>query len=58
MGTLGGGYSYSADLNERGQVVGQSCNSAGKPRACLYSDGTMRDIGTLGAAVPTRQGMD
>ncbi len=51
LGTLGGAYvnSVAADINDMGQVVGQSYtanNSAS--RAFLYSNGSMQDLGTLG----------
>jgi probable HAF family extracellular repeat protein len=56
LGTLGGDESpttNSADggrdqLNERDQVTGQSETATGEHHAFLWSEGTMRDLGTLG----------
>lgn len=49
LGTLGGDYSYGRDLNNAGQVTGDSTTpSGGAPHAFLYSGGTMTDLGTLG----------
>ena len=42
LGTLNGGYSYAYEINESGQVVGNSNNIA-----FLYEDGVMYDLNTL-----------
>ncbi len=47
LGTLGGGSSVAYGINNKGQVVGYTQNSA-RQHAFLWSDGTMRDLGTLG----------
>jgi len=48
LGSLGGNHSVGIGLNNKGQVTGIS-HLAGNviSRAFLYSDGTMRDLGTL-----------
>jgi probable HAF family extracellular repeat protein len=49
LGTLGGAESQSWGINSHAQVVGWATNSAGLPRAFLYSGtGPMQDLGTLG----------
>jgi probable HAF family extracellular repeat protein len=47
--TLGGinAYTYAHAINDLGQIVGNSNNSAGLNDAFLYSNGTMTDLGTL-----------
>jgi probable HAF family extracellular repeat protein len=50
LGSLGGGYTYAADLNEAGQVVGYSDTGTGDSRAFLWNSGTMIDLGTLGGS--------
>jgi len=46
LGTLGGVSGFAYDINNRGQVVGDSDTSSQR-HAFLYSDGVMHDIGTL-----------
>jgi probable HAF family extracellular repeat protein len=54
LGHLGGGTSVGYDINDRGQVVGESGIAAdSRPHAFLYSDGEMRDLGTLGGSIST-----
>jgi probable HAF family extracellular repeat protein len=47
LGTLGGGWSRAAALNDADQVVGFSYTAANQQHAFLYS-GQMTDLGTLG----------
>lgn len=46
LGTLDGGFSYAAAINDSGHVVGYSNN--GVNRAFRYAGGSMTDLGTLG----------
>src|SRR5687768_16811889 len=48
LGTLGGGNTYVADINEAGHVTGTSITAAGQQHAFLWRDGVMTDLGTLG----------
>jgi probable HAF family extracellular repeat protein len=49
---LGGYFSSASAVNDRGQVVGNTLNTATLPalnvRAFLWQEGVMRDLGTLG----------
>jgi probable HAF family extracellular repeat protein len=49
LGTLGGSYSAAWGINNRGQVVGFSNNTASccDIHAFLWEDGQMTDLGTL-----------
>ncbi|HEX5716163.1 MAG TPA: hypothetical protein VF179_08390 [Thermoanaerobaculia bacterium] len=48
LGTLPGDATSEAHgINERGQVVGVSCDAAGSCRAFLWEDGVMTDLNTL-----------
>jgi probable HAF family extracellular repeat protein len=49
LGSLGGGYSNSQSINERGQVVGESNLPDGSYHAFIYKGGKMRDLG-IGAS--------
>jgi len=62
LGTLGGNYSSALSVNKRGQVVGVAMNAildpfdplfATQPRAFLWQDGAMQDLGTLGGPEAT-----
>jgi probable HAF family extracellular repeat protein len=48
LGSLGGGSSIAWDINDHGQVTGESWNTAGGSHAFLWTSDGMRDIGTLG----------
>lgn len=51
LGTLGGDYSGAMAINDLGHVVGGSALAGGDTdHAFLYTDGQMRDIGTLPGA--------
>jgi probable HAF family extracellular repeat protein len=48
IGTLGGPTATAMDINQSGQVIGQSRATAGEGHAFLYQNGTMVDLGSLG----------
>src|SRR5262245_29601608 len=50
LGTLGGGFSWSAGLNDAGQVVGWSYTKSGDQHAFVYGGGKMTDLGIAGTA--------
>ena len=58
LGTLGGDRSIARDINNFGQIVGISRNSAGTMRAFSYDDGIMSDIGTLGGGESEAYGIN
>jgi probable HAF family extracellular repeat protein len=47
LGTLGGTFSIALEINERGQVVGESKKESGLSGAFLWQDGTMVELGTV-----------
>jgi probable HAF family extracellular repeat protein len=49
LGTFGGRTNMARDLNDRGQVVGNSEYASGLSRAYLWERGTLRDIGPGGS---------
>jgi len=54
LGTLGGDTSVAYSLNDQGQVVGTSKNSAGDNKAFLWqAEDGMTDLGTLGGKIST-----
>jgi probable HAF family extracellular repeat protein len=51
LGTLGGGYSHAADINDHGEIVGVGTTTADETHAFLWTPATgMRDLGTLGGS--------
>lgn len=50
LGTLGGTSAFARDVNEPGQIVGESSTAAGETHAFIYTPwvGRMTDLGTLG----------
>lgn len=58
LGTLGGGESYGAGVNDKGHVVGMSTTADNHRRAFFYANGAMSDIGTLGGAESTATGIN
>ncbi len=50
LGTAGGIRSFPIDVNDPGQVIGWSLDSAGAFHAFLWQDGVVHDLGTLGGA--------
>lgn len=47
LGALGGRITTPRDVNARGEVVGDGENAAGEPRAFVYRNGAIADLGTL-----------
>jgi probable HAF family extracellular repeat protein len=48
LGTLGGSWSRTIAINDKGQVIGESSTAGGYSHAFLYSKGMLTDLGTLG----------
>ncbi len=57
LGTLGGA-SIGRDINDSGQVVGQSLNTSGEAQAFLWENGRMTNLGTLGGLTSFARGID
>jgi probable HAF family extracellular repeat protein len=53
LGTLGGLNSFAYDLNDAGDVVGESQTPNGQTHAFLYRNGSLVDLGTLGGGFST-----
>ena len=58
IGTLGGKASYGRDVNDFGDVVGNSNDPQGFSRAFLFVFGTMQDLGTLGGLTSEATGVN
>jgi probable HAF family extracellular repeat protein len=60
LGGLGGPGSWSAafGINDLGQIVGRSMTQRREERPFLYSDGQMRDLGSLGGSTSTAYGIN
>jgi probable HAF family extracellular repeat protein len=59
LGTLGGSQSIARDINDSGQVTGQSQNASGQNRGFLWEDGQgMKPIGTLGGPNSPARGIN
>lgn len=48
LGSLGGEFGFAWDLNNRGQIVGQSQTENGTVHAFLWQGGVLTDLGTRG----------
>ncbi|WP_097106213.1 HAF repeat-containing PEP-CTERM protein [Nitrosomonas ureae] len=51
LGTLGGRFSYSYDINDSGEVVGYSTTATGDRHSFLFSHGGMTDLSLLDIVV-------
>jgi probable HAF family extracellular repeat protein len=58
LGDLGGGQSIARDINNSGQVVGQSQNTSGQAQAFLWENGKMKSLGTLGGPTSFARGIN
>jgi probable HAF family extracellular repeat protein len=59
LGDLGGGKSIARDINDSGQVTGQSQYASGQNRGFLWQDGQgMKPIGTLGGPTSPARGIN
>jgi probable HAF family extracellular repeat protein len=58
IGTLGGKTSYGKDVNDYGEVVGNSDNAQGFVRAFQWSPYGMKDLGTLGGLTSEAAGIN
>jgi probable HAF family extracellular repeat protein len=59
LGDLGGGQSIARDINDSGQVTGQSQNASGQNRGFLWEDGKgMTPLGTLGGNTSPARGIN
>jgi probable HAF family extracellular repeat protein len=58
LGTLGGAFSLTSDLNEAGQAVGHARTADGSDHAFLWNRGTTIDLGTLGGSYSYAEGIN
>lgn len=59
LGTLGGPSSFARDVNESGQIVGESSTANGETHAFIFTPwvGRMVDLGTLGGSFSQARGI-
>src|SRR6266545_3092383 len=50
LGTLGGSNSKAVDINDKGQVIGESTTLSGDTHGFIWQEGLITDIGTLGGS--------
>jgi probable HAF family extracellular repeat protein len=58
LGTLGGSYSRTSDLNEKTQIVGWAHIPGDLEHAFLWEKGVMLDLGTLGGSESSASGVN
>ncbi|RYZ49775.1 MAG: hypothetical protein EOP07_23980, partial [Proteobacteria bacterium] len=46
LGTLGGSYSFARDINQSGQVTGESTTAKGETHAFIWKGAELIDLGT------------
>src|SRR3954471_9270975 len=58
LGTLGGGFSTAADINDKDQIVGSSFTSPDQLHAFLWAGGKFTELGTLGGPTSRANGIN
>jgi probable HAF family extracellular repeat protein len=46
LGDFGGEYTYASDINDSGEIVGNSTTADGNSHAFRWQNGTITDLGT------------
>src|SRR5262249_6153241 len=54
---LGGGVSIAYDINEAGLIAGEASNTANRTHAVLWTNGVIRDLGTVGGLDSSARGI-